>query len=91
MPCQDYTDRDDIAVLFELKFGSETIRSGTLIKISKMRGTFKFRCLAHNIKTDYSWIDCMDCSTGEWKSFRVDRIESIVQAKRSRRNLTNNG
>lgn len=83
-PCKDYSDREDVAVLFELKFGAETIKSGTLIRISKMRGIFRFRCLAHNIKTDYTWIDCMDIQTGEWKQFRVDRITGIVNPKRSR-------
>lgn len=80
-----YHEREDIVVQFELEFGKDTIKTGTVLKMKNMRGTYKFRCLAHNVKTDATWLDCIDMRTGEWRSFRVTKIRSVVKPKRSRR------
>lgn len=80
-----YHNREDICVQFELKFGDETIVPGTILKIKNQHGTFKFRCLAHNIYTDVTWLDAIDLKTGEWRSFYVGRIKNVVKPKRSRR------
>jgi hypothetical protein len=80
-----YHSREDIVVQFELEFGSETITPGTLLKVKNNHGTFKFRCIAHNIHNDKTWFDAIDQRTGEWRSFHLDKIKSIVKPKRSRR------
>lgn len=75
---------DDISVQYEMEFGADKIRPGTPIKFKNVRGVFKFRCLAHNIQKDVTWIDCVD-KEGAWRAFYVDRLKGPVKQKRSRR------
>lgn len=84
-----YGFNDDICVKYELEFRGDLIKPGNLIKIKNDRATYKFRCLAHNIKLDSTWIDCMDTSNGAWRSFRIDKIKCLVKPKRSRRKKVN--
>ena len=78
------------AVQYEITFNGEQIKPGTVIKLKNTRGTFKFRCLVNNVETGAEWFDCIDCSTGEWRSFRVEKLKGIVKPKKSRRKKVNN-
>jgi hypothetical protein len=78
-----------IAVSYEFEFNGEVIRPKTEIKMKNMRGKFKFRCIATNVRTGSSWIDCVDCESGEWRSFRVEKLKCIVKPKKSRRKKKN--
>lgn len=84
-----YVHNDNITVQYELQFGKDLLKPGTKIKIKYMRGVFRFRCLAHNIPLDRTWIDCLDVEAGSWHSFRVDQIKRVVKPKRSRAKKTN--
>lgn len=75
----------DISVFYELSFNKDVLVPGTRFKIKNARGTFVFHKLVHNSRLDKTWVDCMDDATGEYKSFYVDRIKSIVKLKRSRK------
>jgi hypothetical protein len=74
-----------ISVFYELEFNKKMVVSGTRLKIKGSRGNFVFHKLVHHSKLDKTWIDCMDDHTGEYRSFYVDRIKSIIPPKRSRK------
>lgn len=78
-----------IAVQYEFEFEGDIIKPKTPIKMKNTRGTFKFRCLATNVRTGSTWIDCIDNATGEWRSFRVEKLKCIVKPKKSRRRKKN--
>jgi hypothetical protein len=84
-----YLVNPDISVFYELKFGKEVIKPGDMLKFKDIRGTFRFIQLAHNIKKDVTWIDCFNPTTGEYRSFYVDRLKGIVRAKKSIRKKMN--
>lgn len=84
-----YGVNPDISVFHELKFGSKVIKPGDMIKFKEVRGTFKFIQLAHNIKKDVTWIDCYSPTTGEYRSFYVERLKGPVYAKKSIRKKMN--
>lgn len=84
-----YHVNDDISVFYEIKYGSEVIKPGDLIKIKDARGSFRFIQLAHNIQKDVTWIDCIDNLTGEYRSFYVDRLKGLLRAKKSIRKKMN--
>lgn len=79
-----YQFNGDIDVQFELKFNDDLIKPGNLIKIKNQRGQYKFRCLAHNVKIDVTWIDCLD-SAGAFCSFPIAKLVGLIKPKRSRR------
>lgn len=83
-----YPFNEDIHVQYELEFGKDTIKPGNPVRIKFQRGVFNFRCLAHNIKLDSTWIDCIG-PDGQWHSFRVDQLKGLVKPKRSRRKKAN--
>lgn len=78
----------NITVQWELKFEDDLIRPGNLIKIKNQRGNFKFRCVAHNIVMDITWIDCLD-SGGAYRSFPIHNLKGIIKPKKSRRRKPN--
>jgi hypothetical protein len=80
-----YWHNPDISVFYELEFSKKIITPGTRIKIKGSRGSFVFHKLVHNSKLNKTWIDCMDDFTGEYKSFYVDKIKSILPPKRSKK------
>lgn len=82
-----YKDMDHMYIVHEMEFGKDVIRVGTKFKIKNNRGTYQFRCLAHNSKSDKTWIDCIDIITREYKSFRVDQIKGVVKMKSRRRKV----
>lgn len=84
-PKNFYGCNPDIIIIYELEFKGQIIKPGTLIKIKNVRGTFIFKNLAHNIKKDVQWIDCIENQTGRYKAFRVDQLKLIVVPKKSRR------
>lgn len=83
-----YPFNDDIHVQYELEFKKDLIKPGNPIKIKNQRGVFKFRCIAHNIRLDVTWIDCMD-PNGQYRSFPIDKLKALVKPKRSRRRKPN--
>lgn len=84
-----YLFNTNIVVQYELQFKDDLIKPGNLIKIKNDRATYKFRCFAHNVVEDETWIDCMDVDRGSWHSFRIDKIKCLVKPKRSRRKKVN--
>jgi hypothetical protein len=84
-----YKVNPDISVFYELKFGKTVIEPGDSLKFKDVRGSFRFIRLAHNIKKDVTWIDCYSPSTGEYRSFYVDRLKGVVHAKKSIRKKMN--
>jgi hypothetical protein len=84
-----YHVNEDISVFYEIKYGNELIKPGDIVKIKDARGTFRFIQLAHNIKKDITWIDCMNNVTGEYRSFYIDRLKGLVRAKKSIRKKMN--
>jgi hypothetical protein len=84
-----YKVNPDISVFYELKFGKTVIKPGDSLKFKDVRGSFRFIRLAHNIKKDVTWIDCYSPSTGEYRSFYVDRLKGVVHAKKSIRKKMN--
>lgn len=83
-----YVFNEDIHVQYELAFGNDIIKPGNPIKIKNQRGVYKFRCLAHNIKLDETWFDCLS-PEGAMYSFRIDKLKCLVKPKRSRRRKAN--
>lgn len=84
-----YGVNPDISVFHELKFGNKTIEPGDTLKFKEVRGSFRFIQLAHNVKKDVTWIDCYNPTTGEYRSFYVDRLKGVVHAKKSIRKKMN--
>jgi len=84
-----YGVNPDISIFYELKFGNKVIEPGDTLKFKDVRGTFRFIQLAHNVKKDITWIDCYSPTTGEYRSFYVDRLKGIVHAKKSIRKKMN--
>ena len=84
-----WSTHEHIHATFEIEFGKDIIKPGTIIKIKNERGTFKFRCLVHNSHLDVSWIDCFDTTTQQYRAFDVHRLKGIVKPKKSRRKKPN--
>lgn len=80
-----YSSVDEIHVSYELKFGQDIIRPGQPIKLKHDRATYKFRCLAHNIKLDVTWFDCVDSKEGGFYSFPLEKLKGPIKPKKSRR------
>ena len=79
-----YNHNENIHVFYTLVFGKDEIGPGTPLKFKNQRGTFKFIKWVHNQDLDVQWIDCMDNTTGEFRSFYIERLKGIVK-KKSRR------
>lgn len=78
-----YTFNDDIHVQYELEFKKDIIKPGNRIKIKNQRGVFLFRCVAHNVRLDKTWIDCIGPDS-QWHSFPIEKLKTLVKPKRSR-------
>ena len=79
-----YNHNENIHVFYTLNFGKDEIGPGTPLKFKNQKGTFKFIKWVHNQDLDVQWIDCMDNTTGEFRSFYIERLKCIVK-KKSRR------
>ena len=84
-----YNVNPDISVFNEIKYGKEVIKPGDLIKFKDVRGTFRFLQMAHNVKKDVTWVDCMHPITGEYRSFYIEKLKGLVRAKKSIRKKMN--
>ena len=78
-----YWYNPDISIFYELEFAKKILTPGTRFKVKGSRGSFIFHKLVHNSKTDVTWVDCMDDNTGEYRSFYVNKIKSVLPPKRS--------
>lgn len=83
-----WEDHDKVSAQFELEFRGDIIKPGNMIRIRNARGTFKFRCLAHNESLDVTWIECLD-SQGAYRAFHISKLNGLVKPKRSRRKKAN--
>lgn len=80
-----YFHNENIYVYYEFKHKKDTILPGDLLKIKYERGVFRFIKLVHNMDKDTTWIDCMDKTTGEFRSFYLDKVKGPHIAKKSRK------
>lgn len=80
-----YSMNENIHVYYELEFLKDVIKPGDKITFKGVRGEFIFILMAHNSEKDVTWIDCSNPATGEYRAFYVDRLKSVVRAKKSRR------
>ena len=80
-----YSMNENIHVYYELEFLKDVIKPGDKITFKGVRGQFTFILMAHNSEKDVTWIDCRNPATGEYRAFYVDRLKSVVRAKKSRR------
>lgn len=76
---------DSISVFYELEFNKDVIRPGDIIRFKGIRGTFLFTKWVHNSEKDVTWIDCLDRTTFQHRSFYIQHLKGIVKPKRSRR------
>lgn len=83
-----YPANEDIHVQYELAFNKDIIKPGNKIRIKNDRNIYQFRCLAHNIKLDSTWIDCISADGG-WRSFPIEKLKCLVKPKKSRRKKAN--
>ncbi len=74
-----YGVNPDIVRIFELQFEKHVLTPGDRFKVKNSHGVFIFRNLAHNVKSDITWVDAMDEKTGEFRSFYVSKIKSLVR------------
>lgn len=74
----------DIYIQYELEFKNDVIKPGDKFKIKHDRSTYKFQCLAHNVKLDKTWVEAMCVETGEFRSFWIDRITTVIRPKKKR-------
>jgi len=74
----------DIFILYELEFKKDIIKPGDKFKIKHDRATYKFQCLAHNTKLDKMWVEAMCVETGEFRSFWIDKITTVIRPKKKR-------
>ncbi len=84
-----YYYNPNITVFYEMKYGSDEIVVGTPLKFKYERSTFKFLKMAHNSEKDVTWIDCMETTTGVFKSFYVSQLKCIVKPKKKRKRRMN--
>lgn len=82
---EPYSHNQSIVLYYEFPFGKDVIKPGDTIRIRNLRGTFKVFKFVHNMEKNVQWVDCMDNKTGEFKSFYVEKIKTVVRPKRSRR------
>lgn len=80
-----YKNNDNVYVEYQLEFKTDMILPGDKLKIKFDRDVYQFLRLAHHIKNDTTWIDCISVSRGSWHSFSLDKIQRKVKPKRSRR------
>ena len=82
---EPYFYNPDITVFYEMKHGSDEIVVGTPLKFKYERSIFKFMKAAHNAEKNVTWIDCMETTTGVFRSFYVEELKGVVKPKRKRK------
>ena len=86
---EPYFYNPDITVFYELKHGNDQITVGTPLKFKYERAVFKFMKAAHNSVKNVTWIDCMETTTGVFRSFYVEELKGVVKPKRKRKKRSN--
>ena len=84
-----YEHNDHVVVFYELEFRNDVMKPGDKFKRKFDRDTYTFLRLAHHIKNDSTWVDCLSDSKKSWHSVRVADIQSIIRPKKSRRKKIN--
>lgn len=85
-----YRNNPNVYVYYELNFKNDVIKPKDRIKIKFDRDTYIFLRLAHHVKNDTTWVDCISEKKGSWHSFHVDSIQRVIRPKRSRRKKIGN-
>ena len=85
-----YQNNPNVYVSYELPFGKDIIKPGDKIKVKFDRDIYTFLRLAHHIKNDNTWVDCISVKKGSWHSIRVENIQRVLRPKRSRRKKIGN-
>lgn len=85
MEIEPYAVNPEIFVTYELPFNTQIIKPGDKIKFRHIRGIFVFVRVAHNVRFDSTWIDCIDMKTRGTRSFHVAKLKTVVRPKRSYR------
>lgn len=78
-----YGHNDRITCYYELDFGKDVIKPGDKIRFKNARGFYVFKKWVHNFELDVQWIDVIDPSTSEYKSFYMERLKGVHRAKKS--------
>jgi len=78
-----YGANPEIFVDYQLEFKGDIIKPGDKIKFRHIRGIFIFVRIAHNVRLDSTWIDCLDQNSKVTRSFHVGKLKQIVRPKRS--------
>ena len=86
-----YYYNPNITVFYELKHGNDEIVVGTPLRFKYERSIYKFMKAAHNSEKNVTWIDCMEVTTGIFKSFYVTQLKGVVKPKRPRKKRVNVG
>jgi hypothetical protein len=77
-----YVFNENITVKYELQWNSKTLFPGDEIRIKSQRGkVFKFRCIAHHLLRDSTWVDCLD-KDGQFRSFPIEDLAGPVPIKK---------
>lgn len=84
-----YANDSRISVEYQYVDGQDVIEPGMVIRFKYERGTFKFRCVAHNIELGTNWMDALDTDSGEWRSFRIEKFKGVVKPRKRRKVLRN--
>ena len=80
-----YEHNDQINIFYEMKFGKDEIIAGTPLRFKYERGTFKFIKMVYHGGKDITWIDCIDSTTGIFRSFYVSQLKGVVKPRNKRR------
>ena len=83
-----YYYNPEVTVFYEIKHGNDEITVGTPLKFKYERSVFKFMKAAHNSTKNVTWIDCMETTTGVFRSFYVEDLKGVVKPKKKRKKRT---
>lgn len=86
-----YWYNPSISIFYQMHHGKDEVVIGTPLKFKYDRATYTFLKLVYHKDKDLYWIDCMDGTTGTFKSFYLSDLKGIVKPKRKRRNRVNVG
>lgn len=80
-----YKGNELIEAEFNVTIGKDELVPGVLIRFKNTRGTFKYRCVAWNVKTGKKWIDCLDTKQGSCRSFYIEKFKGVVKSRKPRK------
>ena len=76
-----------ITISHNLTFRNTDVKPGACLKVSGIYGTVRFECIVHDNETDRDYL--LVHVGEERKLVSINRLMSVVTAKRSRRNKDN--